>query len=313
MKQLGLICVLALAACGGAGTAGDPPADPPQTWNVNAGGSEMSAAIQALDFYPNTITIHSGDTITWSNSTTIPHTVSIPQAGATPPPGPPNPAPVGGNVFDNSAYISSGFITNGTTYTVRFTRPGSYPYFCIVHMPEMAGTVVVLPGGAALPMSPAQYAAEGSADLATDLQAGVASIQLFPYTPGGTHIAAGIAPGLPGAKPTQATVMRYLDDATLSSSNITVAVGTTITWTNESNNAPHTVTFPVAGQQPPSGPPEKVPPSGGSTYDGTTLTNSGVMPPGGSYSLTFTKAGTYTYYCLFHDGPTGMIGTVTVQ
>jgi plastocyanin len=314
MKALGLILVVALSACGGgAGNAGAPPADPPQTWNISAGGSEMSEAIQALDFYPHTIAIHAGDTITWSNSTSIPHTVSIPTAGATPPPGPPNPAQVGGNVFDNSAYISSGFITKGKAYSVRFTRPGTYAYFCIVHPPEMTGTITVLPAGKALPMSAQQYAAAAGSDLAADLQGGLASVQLFPYTAGGTHVAAGIAPGLPAGKPAESTVMRYLDGASAVSADTTVAVGTTITWTNDSNNVPHTVTFPPAGQQPPPGPPDQVPPSGGSTYDGSALANSGVMPPGKSYSLTFTKAGTYTYYCLFHDGPTGMIGTVTVK
>lgn len=177
----------------------------------------------------------------------------------------------------------------------------------------MTGAIVVLPAGAPLPMSPSQYTAAANADLAKDLQAGAQAISLFPYQPGGTHLAAGISPGLPGTTPSQATVMLYLDDANATAGNITVPVGTTITWTNESNNVPHTVTFPVAGTQPPSGPPDQIPPSGGSTYDGTVLTNSGVIPPGKSYSLTFVKPGTYVYYCLFHDGPTGMIGTVTVQ
>ncbi len=312
MKSLGLVFVLALTACGGGGTV-ERSQDPPQVWNVGTGASESSEAVQALDFYPNSITIHSGDTVTWSNSTTIPHTVSIPQAGQTPPTGPPNPAQVGGNVFDNSAYISSGFITNGKTYSVKFTRPGTYAYYCTVHPPEMVGTVIVLPPGESLPMSASQYAAAANVDRTADLQAGLQSMQLFAYTPGGTHLAAGIAPGLPGTQPSQSTVLRFLDDTNGTSNNITVATGTTVTWTNESNNVPHTVTFPVAGQAPPIGSPGQIPPSGGSTYDGSTLTNSGVMPPGTSYSLTFTKAGTYTYYCLFHDGPTGMIGTVTVQ
>jgi plastocyanin len=306
-----LILVIPLTGCGGGGTAATP-SDPPQVWSITTGGSEQSEAIQALDFYPNTITIHTADTITWSNSTSIPHTISIPQAGQKPPAGAPNPAPVGGNVFDNSAYISSGFLTKGKTYSVRFTKPGTYKFYCLVHQPEMIGQIIVIPAGMALPESASQYATAASADLATDLQAGLSSIQTFPFTPGGTHLAAGIAPGLPGAAPSQSTVMRFLDD-TNANGNISVPVGTTVTWTNESNNVPHTVTFPAAGQQPPAGPPDQIPPAGGSTYDGTALANSGVMRPGSSYSLTFTKAGTYTYYCLFHDGATGMIGTVTVQ
>lgn len=316
--------ILVLAGCAGANGIAPPQAVQslgagvraatagPRTWNINTGGSELAEAIQALDFYPHSITIHAGDTIAWHNVTSVPHTVSIPVAGQTPPPGAPNPAPVGRTIFENNKYISSGFLTYGRTYAVKFPRPGTYAYFCLVHQPEMSGIIVVLPAGKPLPMTAQQYAAADAADLATDLDAGDASIQAFPFTAGGTHLAAGISPGLPGAKPSESTVMRFLDDTT-TNANITVAVGTTVTWTNESNNVPHTVTFPAVGQAPPGGSPDQVPPAGGSTYDGTALANSGVMPPGKTYSLTFTKAGTYTYYCLFHDGPTGMIGTVTVQ
>jgi plastocyanin len=35
--------------------------------------------------------------------------------------------------------------------------------------------------------------------------------------------------------------------------------------------------------------------------------------PGQSYSLTFTKAGTYIYFCLFHANTEGMIATLVVQ
>lgn len=55
---------------------------------------------------------------------------------------------------------------------------------------------------------------------------------------------------------------------------------------------------------------------GGPTYDGTAITSSGVLPPVpgiGTYSLTFTKAGTYQHNCLIHDDDSGMIGTVIVQ
>ncbi len=308
-----LVFALFAAGCSSTGAVNPPSTQTgPQTWPVYTGGSELSSAVQALDFYPHTITIHAGDTLAWTNPTTIPHTVSIPQAGQMPPAGPPNPAPVGGHVFNNTAYISSGFLANGKTYAVQFTTPGTFAYYCLVHQPEMTGAIVVLSASAALPMTESQYAAVAGSDLVNDLQAGVASVQSFPYVSGGTHLAAGISPGVPGTKPSQPTVLRFLDDKTMNAS-ITVSVGTTVTWTNQSNNVPHTVTFPIAGQAPPSGPPDKVPPSGGSTYDGTVLTNSGVMPPGSSYSLTFAKAGTYTYYCLFHDGPTGMIGTVIVQ
>jgi plastocyanin len=40
--------------------------------------------------------------------------------------------------------------------------------------------------------------------------------------------------------------------------------------------------------------------------------NSGVIPPGGSFAVTFTTAGTYPYYCLFHDDEEGMVAKIVV-
>ena len=59
----------------------------------------------------------------------------------------------------------------------------------------------------------------------------------------------------------------------------------TVTWVNN-DNAPHTVT----------------------ADDGSF--NSGNIAPGGSFSFTFTTAGTYKYHCTYHPW---MTGTVVVQ
>jgi plastocyanin len=275
--------LIAFAGCTGAASSGGtaPPAAGPQTWVVATGASSQSEGVQALDYYPNTITIHVGDTVVWNNPTSIPHSISIPQAGHTPPPGRPNQAPVGGPVFDNTAYISSGFLPARSSYAVTFAATGTFAIFCIVHPPEMTGTVVVLPVGAALPASAQENAAAADADRIFDLHEGEAAPLLFPFAPGGPHLAAGISPGLPGTPPSQSAVMRFLDDTTMNQ-NITVVVGTTVTWTNESNNVPHSVTFPALGQQPPAGSPDQIPPSGGPNYDGTALATSGTLPPNGS-------------------------------
>ncbi len=52
--------------------------------------------------------------------------------------------------------------------------------------------------------------------------------------------------------------------------------------------------------------PRLVAPSASTTYDGTGLAHSGFMAKGSpddSWSLTFTKPGAYTYYCLVHYDP----------
>ena len=67
--------------------------------------------------------------------------------------------------------------------------------------------------------------------------------------------------------------------------SMTISVGDTVTWTNE-DKAPHTVT----------------------STDGGPL-DSPTLQQGDSWSFTFTKPGTYQYYCAIHPD---MVGTVTV-
>ncbi len=82
------------------------------------------------------------------------------------------------------------------------------------------------------------------------------------------------------------TVM--IEDNYFSPANITVPVGTTVTWVQSGNN-PHTTT----------------------SYDG--LWDSGILPGGSgqSFSFTFNQPGTYTYFCRPHEAQ-GMVGSVTV-
>ena len=100
---------------------------------------------------------------------------------------------------------------------------------------------------------------------------------------------------------------------------LTIDEGDTVTWTF----APvHTVSFLSGGNPPdlvtmtPDGlllSPAVAFPSGGPAYDGTGYVNSGVLPAGPdamSFSLTFSKAGAYSYVCLLHPG---MAGQVVVQ
>lgn len=70
-----------------------------------------------------------------------------------------------------------------------------------------------------------------------------------------------------------------------------VAVGSTVTWTND-DTLPHTVT---------SGNPEKGP---------SGIFDSAIMNAGESFSYTFDKPGIVEYYCAVHPW---MISTITVQ
>jgi len=66
---------------------------------------------------------------------------------------------------------------------------------------------------------------------------------------------------------------------------VNVAVGGAVTWTNRDNTT-HT-----------------------STADGGAW-NSGAIAPGGSFTMTFSTAGTFPYHCTLHPN---MVGTVNVQ
>ena len=71
---------------------------------------------------------------------------------------------------------------------------------------------------------------------------------------------------------------------------ITIAVGTTVTWTN-TTGAPHTVTS-----------------DDGKSFDSGL--NTPISPNGGTFSFTFSKAGTFTYHCQIHPS---MKATIIVQ
>jgi plastocyanin len=107
---------------------------------------------------------------------------------------------------------------------------------------------------------------------------------------------------------------------------LAIRVGDTVTWRwSPDNPAPHTVTF-TSGKPAPAdimpGPnpgelmlgPGTFPigpaaaPGGAIPYDGTELVNSGIPnEPNATFSLTFTKTGTFGYLCLLHPGMRGEI------
>ncbi len=85
----------------------------------------------ALNFQPSTITVVIGvnNTVVWTNSDSVPHTV-VTLSG---------PAP-----FNSPAAISSpASISAGSTFSFTFGTPGTYSYYCTIHPGWMKGTVIV--------------------------------------------------------------------------------------------------------------------------------------------------------------------------
>ena len=102
-----------------------------------------------------------------------------------------------------------------------------------------------------------------------------------------------------GADDGTAMVMRFIN------AKVTVHVGSSVTFKNIGMAAPHTVTF---------GPeqPNISAPYGDPTHFTGQQLNSGILLHGSSFTVTFTKAGTYHYLCALHDY-LGMRGTVKVE
>lgn len=300
-----------VACSNGGGT--NPPAPGPRAFTMVAGGSMNMEAMQAIRFYPDALTVDVGDTVTWSFPSGEPHTVSLlgPNAALPPPTDPTAPAPAGSTTYDGTAYTSSGFKLLGASYSLTFTKVGTYMFQCLLHA-GMSGTITVQPAGTLYPLSNGTAAEGAAAAQAADLALGTVAVAQFPFVAGGPHLAAGITPGLTAGPPSPMSVVRFLDGPTLASTSVTIAAGQTVTWTNESNNFPHTVTLAPVGAPFPAMPPFS-PPSGGNVYTGLTLVNSGVLQPGASFALQFTTPGTYIYHCLYHDDTENMIGTVVVQ
>ena len=250
--------------------------------------------------------------------------------------------PDGRTEYDGTGMVNSGLDVLRTEdqgpYMVTFPTPGSYEYVCGVHFAVMKGMVHVLEAGAELPLDVAGVQAQADAQRATLLEEGRAALAEIepavgtPSTddPNTWDVAAGV-----GGE-SRARVMQFVPR------EITIKVGDTVRWTNHQFAEPHTITF-LGGTEPPedvliepqdAGPPVLVQntatflPAGDTAFDGTGYTNSGFygLPPDISemfglpidgYSLMFTVAGEFPYYCILHAGgpedEMGMAGTVIVE
>ena len=101
------------------------------------GGSNVSivsgASTMADKAYsPNPINVKVGDTVTWTNDDSQPHTVTSGKDSSD---------PDKGKVFDSSPNFNP-LLSPKQTFQHKFTTAGEIPYFCQLH-PTMVGKVVV--------------------------------------------------------------------------------------------------------------------------------------------------------------------------
>jgi plastocyanin len=128
----GAVLVLAACSSGGATTAPTAPAAPSAQATAEpsqaAGGApcsesaaagEIAVAIEGFAFNPADITASVGQTITFTNGDSAPHTATL-----------------------DDGSCSTPNIGNGGSDGLTFTTAGTYPFHCKVH-PNMKGTITI--------------------------------------------------------------------------------------------------------------------------------------------------------------------------
>ena len=82
----------------------------------------VAVRIANFTFGPKVVTVHVGQTVTWTNDDDIPHTV----------------------VATDKSFHSK-VLDTGQSFSFTFTKPGQFAYFCSLH-PMMTGKVSVVAG-----------------------------------------------------------------------------------------------------------------------------------------------------------------------
>jgi plastocyanin len=300
-------------------------------------------------FLRNTVTVHVGDTVRWRFRGF--HTVTVPARGKQPPPFvlptsnlvsgaidaagkpfwfngqlpvlAPNPkaaAPTKGATYDGRSFRNSGLPagTSPKPYSLKFTKAGSFDYYCAVH-PGMEGHVRVVSAKRRVPTE-AQNLRAANTELASLVSQAKKAAAL--PAKGANVVDLGRAP----------SGKRFTIDAFFPSA-ITVKAGQSVQFTmaGQNKNEIHTITLgpatraqipfvtntgiinPIAAY--PSDPPPALPPYTGVNH-GNGFLNAGLrdndsatttIPNSGS--VQFNAVGTFQLKCLVHDG---MDATVTV-
>ncbi|GAC1328481.1 MAG: hypothetical protein NVSMB22_20360 [Chloroflexota bacterium] len=249
-------------------------------------------------------------------------------------------------VYDGHSIVNSGvFFPNAISETGKFlpssplhfsvkmnVPAGIYRYFCLVHGPEMNGTIRVAPAGTPLP-SQAQQVQASNTQFQTEKAAALAAVASVPAPAPqtqGSHSTWALTAGVGSRTLSGVEIEEY------SARHISIKAGDTVVWQPRGF---HTVSFPrflgipaigAACESTHPGPDRPfrgsfagcnfestlgrgaIPsgPSGGPYTGGFSTSGILVVPRPHTWAVTFPKAGTYRYQCLIHWG---MYGAITVQ
>jgi plastocyanin len=122
-----LAVLLVVAGCGGSAGAGSTGAS--SAASPAAGGAAVT--IENFAFTPQTLTVKTGTTVTWTNKDSTTHTVASADGIST--------------GAKTTGLFASGSLGPGDTFSFTFTQPGTYFYLCTIHRgePTMHGEIVV--------------------------------------------------------------------------------------------------------------------------------------------------------------------------
>jgi plastocyanin len=115
---------IGLVACGGddgGGGSQEPAAD-----GGSSSGGGVEVKMENVQFSPRDVTVKAGETITFTNTESIPHDVHK----------------TSGPDGDFSSGEPGG-MAQGDTFDLTLDQPGKYEYVCKVHAPGMSGSISV--------------------------------------------------------------------------------------------------------------------------------------------------------------------------
>ncbi len=253
--------------------------------------------------------------------------------------------PKGGKVqpafTGRQALYNSGFIpysgAKGNSFTVPIAEdatPGTYRYFCNYHFIFMSGDVQVVEPGKSIP-SQAEVSKQARTEIQADADKALPKVEAAKTIKQGAKIDEVTLPlaGRAIDEETPVIINEFLPK------QVSSKVGQKVTWTFD--GAVHTVSFNVPKYFPiftvaksgrvtwdpkahePVGfalpkqetnrQEERPPPvaADAGTWDGRGgFHSSGALNPGDTFSVTFTRPGTYSYACVLHPQ---MVGTLEVR
>ncbi len=326
----GLSGVIALAAGGDVSLALARPDEPTEP---------ASTAVQIVDFAfnPASVTLQTGQSVTWTNTGAAPHTSTA-----------------------DSGLWNSGILTSGKSFSFTFTTAGTFSYFCTVH-PNMRGTVTVADALGAVPSVTASLITTTTPSATPTPHAVSADISIvdFSFDPSSKTVQVGQK--VKWANNGQAPHTTTSDDGTWDSGTLQPGDTFSFTFTSAGTYSyfcsihpsmhgtitvqggptptptatlPPNVTLTPTPTLPPPQPgavsivdfafqPDTITVDVGGTVTWTNtgqaphtttssagLWDSGTLAHGAAFSYTFTAAGTYTYFCAIHSF---MHGTILVQ